>query len=141
MLRGADLSTKHVHPKLLNETTCPRALAWLERLNGLVAETKERVPVDKLSEVQTVKLIEEAEFWDGEKLDVLDWDPTGVERGVEVDVFTTDTPSGFQNKGTGELLGMAANKVIISGKTKAGVDVRIHYPRTNVKIAKASGRP
>ncbi|KAK6379216.1 hypothetical protein LTS17_006134 [Exophiala oligosperma] len=148
-------SMKNAYPELLDQTQNARVVAWVKRINEVVEDKKKQkttshsdnsssgrfplYPIRKIDEDQAVKMIEEAEFWEEETLQMVRWDPTNLqnEKGVEVDLYTTDLPSGFRNKDTGELVGLTAEKVTIVTKTKNGVSVRIHYPRSNVKVARA----
>lgn len=138
ILRGeGELSPKNAHPELFQDKKYSTVMDWNARLTSLVAEKKKQAPIERLTESQTVKLIEESEFWEDEELEILDWDPTNLEKGTEIDLMTTDVPSGFQNRDTGRLVGMTADRVTITGETQNKINVRIHYPRTNVKAAKA----
>lgn len=137
ILRGeGELSAKNAHPELFQDKKYSTVMDWNARLTSLVAEKKKQAPIERLTDCQTVKLIEESEFWEDEELEILDWDPTNLEKGTEIDLMTTDVPSGFQNRDTGRLVGMTANRVTITGETQNNINVRIHYPRTNVKAAK-----
>ena len=84
-------------------------------------------------------MIEEAEAWKDEGLQMLEWDPTSFERGIEVSMSIIDLPSEFQNRDSGKLLWMTAERVSIEGIKKHTVIVRIHYPRSIFKIAKVKG--
>lgn len=148
MYRGeGPASMKYAYPELLNEEENARVVAWVKRINVAVEQKKQDAtdtagplyPMVRIDEDQAVRMIEEAALWEPDTLDMVQWDPTGLQdqRGVvEVDLYTTDLPSGIQNKDTGELVGLTADKVTIATRTKNGVGVRIHYPRSNVKVAR-----
>ncbi|KAF2105076.1 glutathione s-transferase-related protein-like protein [Rhizodiscina lignyota] len=137
MLRDPEkMGMKHAYPELLNEQKYPKMFAWIDRLNRFMEEKrKEQGELKMLSSDEAVKLIENSSLFEHEELDIVEWDPTGLKKGAEVDLFATDVPNGFQNRDTGELIGLTAGRVTVKAKTKDGIDVRIHYPRINIKIA------
>ena len=138
MLNMEDGAFKDAYPELLDEEKYPDVFRWISKLNVLVDEEKRERPIETLSEDQTIDLLETASLFEPGTLNMIEWDPTGFEKGTKVDLYTTDVPSGIQNKDTGELIGLTDDNVTMGGKTKNGVDVRIHYPRLNVKIARSS---
>lgn len=59
-------------------------------------------------------------------------DPTGLQKGQEVQVWPIDT--GMNNKDKGRLVGLSSHEIVIESCTKDGVKVKIHTPRHGFRI-------
>lgn len=142
MLRGPEeMGMRWAYPEVLHEKKYLRVFGWIERLNRVVAEKrKEQGELKVLKDDEAVSMVEQARWFEGEELEMLEWDPTGLKRGNEVDLYATDVLNGWQNRDTGELVGLRADRVSVRTNTKNGVDVRIHYPRINIRITKAESK-
>lgn len=142
MLRPKErLGMKHVYPVLLNEEKYPRMFAWIERINKTVEEArKPDGPLKVLSDDEAVRTIEKSGYFEPNELVMDGEDPTGLKKGEETDVYPTDMPTGFVHRDSGKLVGLSVNSATVQTKTTGGVDVRIHYPRQNIKVAKATSR-
>jgi len=72
--------------------------------------------------------------------DVDEFDPLGLVKGQEVEVFPTDMASGFAHRDKGKLLSLTINEVVIQAMSSGGQEIRIHFPRTNFRILKAGSK-
>lgn len=142
MLRPKErIGMRHAYPDLLNERKYPRVFAWIERINKAVEEARERSgPLKVLNDKDVVKTIEESGYYEPAHLAFDNEDPTGLKEGQETDIYPTDMASGFVHRDRGKLIGLTVNSVTVQTKTMDGVEVRIHYPRQNIKVAKATTR-
>lgn len=61
-------------------------------------------------------------------------DPSGLEKGDEIEVWPID--SGFNHKDRGRLLKLDGKEVVVEGKTERGAVVRIHCPRHGFRVRK-----
>ena len=64
-------------------------------------------------------------------------DPTGLERGLVVEVWPVD--SGFSRKDRGVLVGLNGSEIVVEGKTGSGETVRIHTPRHGFRLRGVGG--
>jgi len=59
-------------------------------------------------------------------------DPSGLQKGQEVQVWPID--SGFNNKDRGLLVALSGTEIVIDTKTVDGKIVRVHAPRHGFRI-------
>jgi len=139
MLRPSKLmGMRDVYPDLLNEKNYPRTFKWIERIGKAVEDARKRNGNLKvLTDDEAVKMIENSGYYELEHLEIDEKDPTGLKKGQETDIFPTDMASGFVHRDSGKLVGLTVNSVTVQTKTTGGAEVRIHYPRTNIKVAEA----
>ena len=122
---------------VISEEVFPKTWAWVKNFNAAYQEALRRNgEPEMLSLEETVKRIEGAEYFEADG-QVDPADPLRFEKGQIVDVFPTDMASGFVHRDTGKLVNVGVMDVCIETETKSGKDIRIHFPRTNFRIAKA----
>jgi Glutathione S-transferase, N-terminal domain len=122
---------------VISESVFPRTFAWVKRFNAAVQEALKKNGSPKLlSPEETIGRIESAEYFEADG-EIDPADPLRFEKGQIVDVFPTDMASGFVHRDTGKLVNVSVMDVCLETKTKSGKDIRIHFPRTNFRIAKA----
>lgn len=138
-----EMGMMHAYPWLLNAQNYPKTFAWIERMQKLFRSRQERNPPRHVSEDEAVQMIEGASYFEPSQLAVDESDPTGLRKGEEVDLIALDSApaAGMSRRDVGKLEGLTVTSVVISTRTKNGVEVRIHYQRANVRVAKASGDP
>lgn len=145
MTRPKDrMGMKHAYPWLLNGENYPKTFAWIDRMEGAFkAAQAKNPPPQVLSDDEAVKLIESASYFEPAQLTVDESDPTGLKKGDEIDLIALDSaPStGISRRDVGTLGGLTVTSATIATKTKNNVEVRIHYQRANVLVAKAGGEP
>ena len=145
MMRPADrMGMRHAYPELLNEKNYPKTFAWIERMDRAIEDMRKKHGAPKvLSEDDVVAMIEKSAYWEPKDLVVDGTDPSGLKEGDEVDLIALDSApeTGSRRRDVGRLEGLTVTSATIGTKTKNGDDVRIHYQRTNVRVAKASGAP
>lgn len=138
------MGMRHAYPEILNESIYPRTIAWVERMEQTFQSIREQhgAPQD-LTADETVKAVEASGFWQPEELEVDANDPSGLERGIETDLIALDSApqTGLLRRDVGKLAGLTVSSVTVSTETKNGVEIRIHYQRNNVRVAKAGGGP
>ena len=138
------MGMRDAYPEMLNRERYPRTMAWAARMEEVVAKAREEVGSQReIGEEEVVKAIEGAEFWRDGDLVVDGNDPSGLKRGDEVDLIALDSApkTGSSRRDVGTLEGLTVRSATIGTSTEHGVDVRIHYQRQNVRVAKASGAP
>lgn len=124
-------------PNVISARQYPKVFAWIDRFQKAVSAAKSSAPKPTtLKGVDAVAHITKAEFSDPEG-QVDENDPLGFKKGQEVEVWPIDT--GFRNHDLGKLVALTMKEVVITGQTKANMDIRIHYPRTNFRITAAQG--
>ena len=145
MLRPASLmGMRDSYPDLLDEKKWPRTFAWVQRINDLVERLQqEHGKPKRLSDDEAVTKIEKGTYWEPDELIIDENDPSGLEKGDETDLIALDSApqTGSKRRDVGKLESLTVKSATISTKTKNGVDVRLHYQRANVRVAKASGAP
>lgn len=125
---------------VISESVFPKTFAWVKRFNAAYQEALKRNGLPELlSPEETIRRIEGAEYFE-EDGSVDPVDPLRFEKGQMVDVFPTDMASGFVHRDTGNLVGVSVMDVCLQTETKNGRDIRIHFPRTNFRIAKAMSK-
>lgn len=138
------MGMKHAYPWLMNEQNYPRTIAWVERMEERfkAARNKNGAP-KQLSDDEVVEMIENSGYWESEQLVIDENDPSGLRRGDETDLIALDSAptTGVSRRDVGKLEGLTITTAVVGTKTKTGVPVRIHYQRTNVRVAKAGDKP
>lgn len=138
------MGMRNAYPELLNEKNYPRTIAWCDRMEAAFLAAREKHGAPKqLSNDEVVSMIEQAGYWEPEQLPIDETDPTGLKRGDETDLIALDSASatGIKRRDVGKLAGLTVTCATVSTKTKNDVDVRIHYQRANVRVAKAGDGP
>lgn len=110
----------------------PKVFAWIARFQKAtkVAASKAGKP-KSLSGQEAVDQISKSDFAEPESSVDAD-DPTGLKKGQEIEVWPTD--SGFNNKDSGQLVGLSGREIVIESKTRNGEVVRIHAPRHGFRL-------
>ena len=130
------------YPDILNRTKYPKTIAWVDRMEKAFQDARQRQGAPKdLTEDETVQLIEASGWWQPAELEVDCQDPSGLKRGDNTDLIALDSApqTGLLRRDVGKLAGLTVSTAAVSVQTKNGVDVRIHYQRNNVRVAKAGG--
>ncbi|KAB8295339.1 hypothetical protein EYC80_007240 [Monilinia laxa] len=110
----------------------PRTFAWIERFDQATRLAAKKVPKPKsVLGLEALKIVAASDFVEmDEMVDVQD--PTGLQKGQEVQVWPIDT--GMNNKDKGRLVGLSSHEIVIESWTKDGVKVKIHAPRHGFRI-------
>jgi hypothetical protein len=110
----------------------PKTFAWIERFDAVaMAAIKKNGKAKAVTGPEALKKIGSEDFVEREA-GVDENDPSGLKKGVEVEVWPTD--SGFTRKDRGKLVGLTTGEVVIEGRTDGGKEVRIHSPRHGFRI-------
>lgn len=145
MMRPKDrMGMRHAYPDLLNETNYPRTIAWVERMEEAFQAAREKSGAPKkISDDEAVSSIENGSYWEPDHLTIDERDSSGLKRGDETDLIALDSApkTAVSRRDVGKLEGLTVTSATIGTKTKTGVDVRIHYQRANVRVAKAGNGP
>lgn len=64
-------------------------------------------------------------------------DPTGLQKGQEVEVWPVDT--GFNHKDRGPLVALSGAEIVIESTTAEGQTVRVHTPRHGFRLRPVDG--
>ena len=122
--------------EVIGKEAFPRVFAWLERYKDFVKKVQERdgrAPV--ISDEEAVELILRAGYSEVEG-DVDSVDPLQLKKGQLMEMWPTD--SGMNHHDRGELVSIGVKEVCVKSEVPGGKGhLRIHYPRTNFKIAPA----
>lgn len=138
------MGMRQAYPEILNEKLYPRTIAWVERMEKRFQDERARQgEPTNLSEDETVQRIESSALWQPEQLEVDARDPTGLKRGDETDLIALDSApqTGLLRRDVGKLAELTVSSAAISVQTQNGFEVRIHYQRNNVRVARASDGP
>ena len=138
------MGMRHAYPDLLNEKNYPKTFAWVDRMDKATEDARKKNGEPKrLTDDEVVAMVEKSAYWEPDDLFVDDSDPSGLKKGDETDLIALDSASqtGSRRRDVGKLEGLTVTSATIGTKTKSGVDIRIHYQRTNVRVASASGAP
>ena len=145
MMRPKEMmGMKHAYPELLNEKNYPRTIAWVNRMEESFQAAREKNGSPKsISDDEALLMIEQAQQWEPAQLVVDESDLTGLKKGDETDLIALDSAqaAGIRRRDVGHLEGLTVTSATIGTKTKNGVDMRIHYQRANVRVAKAGDGP
>lgn len=136
------MGMRQAYPDILNAAKYPRTIAWVERMEEkFQSMRKAQGGPRELNEDEAVAMIEGAGFWQPTELGVDTEDPSGLKRGDETDLIALDSAprTGLLRRDVGKLAGLTVNSAAVETRTKNGVEVRIHYPRNSVRVAKAAG--
>lgn len=123
--------------KIISEKQYPKVFAWIGRFRQAIANAKAIAPKPmRLKGADAIKKILAAGFAEADE--ALDSnDPTGLQRGEDVQVWPTD--SGFLHKDRGRLVSLTADEVVIATQSKVGgKEVHIRTPRHGFRIARAT---
>lgn len=135
------MGMKHAYPELLNGKRCPKVFQWIERIRKAVEEARERLgPLKVVSDDEVVKMTEDSGYFETNWVGIDDTDPTGLRKGEEIDIYPTDMASGFVHRDSGKQVELTVNGVTVETPTKNGPEVRIYYPRQNIRVTKAISR-
>ena len=126
-------------PHLISATLFPRVFAWISRFDTAVkAAAQQAGKARTVSGEQAMKQISGDVFAEDEASLTVDRDdPTGLERGLVVEVWPVD--SGFSRKDRGVLVGLNGSEIVVEGKTGSGETVRIHKPRHGFRLRGVGG--
>ncbi|KAE8454031.1 hypothetical protein EG329_007807 [Mollisiaceae sp. DMI_Dod_QoI] len=122
--------------EVFSKTEFPMVFAWVERFDKATREAAK-----KLGKPKTVKGAEAREIMKkGGWMEEMEWvvqerDPSGLRKGMVVEVWPTD--SGFNHKDRGVLVGLDWKEVVIESRMEDGNPVRIHAPRHGFRIREA----
>lgn len=123
---------------VINEQQFPKTFAYVERFSKTLAKKQEENGEPKrLSDDETIKMILDSDFFESEG-DIDERDPLKLKKGQTVEIWPVE--SGFNHHDKGELLSITVNEVVIASKPQQGDGLlRIHYPRTNIRISPVAG--
>lgn len=65
-------------------------------------------------------------------------DPSGLQKGDEVEVWPTD--SGSNHRDRGRLVKLDGGEIVVQGRTGGGKTVRIHAPRHGFRVRKVGAK-
>jgi hypothetical protein len=117
----------------------PKVYAYVDRFNKTTQEAAKQGPKPtSLKGEEAAKRVLNADYADKD-IGVSSSDALGLKYGQEVDVWASDMALGFKHRDTGKLIGLNDDEVVISVKTGAGEDIRLHCPRPGFRVAPASG--
>ena len=126
-------------PDLFNKVRYPKTMEYLWRYRDAFDKAIERHKVEEVDNDKAVSIIESAEFnntkSEGPAVD--EKDQYELKEGAEISVYPKGTSSAF--KDTGKLVLLNGREIAVEKMTKNGVAVRVHYPRTGIKIETGSG--
>ncbi|APA11505.1 hypothetical protein SS1G_04914 [Sclerotinia sclerotiorum 1980 UF-70] len=110
----------------------PKTFAWIARFDKTTRLAAKKVPkARRLLGSEAIKIVSTSDFVEMDEIvDALD--PTGLQKGQEVEVWPIDT--GMNNKDKGTLVGLSSQEIIIESHTKDGVKIKIHTPRHGFRI-------
>jgi glutathione S-transferase len=116
----------------------PKTFAYVDRFaDALAKKQQENGKPERLSDEEAIRTILDSEFFEPEG-GVDEGDPLKLKKGQLVEIFPID--SGFNHHDKGELVSIGVNEVVIESKPEVGDGVlRIHYPRTNIRISPVTG--
>lgn len=130
---------KHIPDSLKEECISaqkfPKTWAYVERFDDAI--NKAEAAVDKpvtLSDDEAVKAVLQLDLDSSVKEEVDVDDPTGLQKGDDVEMWPVD--SGFRNKEQGTLVKLSPDEAIVK-KTVQGKDVRTHCPRWGFWLTKS----
>jgi len=117
----------------------PKTFVWFGKYTDAISKAMKQMEsggkVRQLKGEAAVKEISEGPF--GEKqLSVDKRDPTGLKEGEIVHGYPQDT--GFTRRDKGQLVGLTMQEGVISTKAQSGAEIRVHHPRWNFAIERAS---
>lgn len=120
----------------------PRTTAWRERYFAAIAAAKEKTAAGR-TEVkgeEAVHQILSGGFNDAETASLqVEADPEDhLRKGQKVEIYPTDT--GYKHRDQGELVGLNAAEAVVLTRSRQddSKEIRIHYPRWNVKVEPVS---
>lgn len=123
---------------VVNEQQFPRTFAYVDRFaKALTTKQKDNGEPKRLSDEETLRMIFDSDFFEPEGI-VDERDPLKLKKGQMVEIWPVE--SGFNHHDKGELLSIGVNEVVIASKPQLGDGLlRIHYPRTNIRISPVAG--
>ncbi|CCD34750.1 putative glutathione s-transferase protein [Botrytis cinerea BcDW1] len=125
-------------PDYISAQQFPHTYAWISRFDQATRLAGKKIPKPVLlSGAEVLEKVSAADFVEGDEcVDVQD--PTGLQRGQEVEVWPIDT--GMRRRDRGVLRGLSTREIVIESKTKGGVRVKIHTPRHGFRIRGVGGK-
>ncbi|TGO36249.1 hypothetical protein BHYA_0131g00270 [Botrytis hyacinthi] len=115
----------------------PKTYAWIARFEQAVRVAAKKLPTPTvLSGAEVLEQVSASDFVEGGAC-VDSLDPTGLQRGQEVEVWPIDT--GMSRRDSGVLVGLSTKEIVIESRTTEGVMVRIHTPRHGFRIRGVGG--
>lgn len=109
----------------------PKTFAWIKRFDQATRLAAKKVPKPKvLRGLEAIKIVAKSDYVEADS--IVDADPTGLQKGQEVEVWPIDT--GMNNKDKGTLVGLSSQEIVIESQTKDRVKVKIHTPRHGFRI-------
>lgn len=124
---------------VINRQMFPKVYSYVDRFNRTTQAAAKQAPKPtSLQGEAAAQRILNAEYRDPD-IGLSTSDALGLRQGQEVDVWASDMALGFKHRDTGKLIGLDDEEVVISVKTGAGKDIRLHCPRPGFRVAPASG--
>ncbi|KAF7951965.1 uncharacterized protein EAE97_001462 [Botrytis byssoidea] len=110
----------------------PKTYAWIGRFEQAVRLAAKKNPKPTvLSGAEVLEKVAASDFVEGDEgVDALD--PTGLQRGQEVEVWPIDT--GMKRRDRGFLVGLSTREIVVESVMRGGTRVRIHTPRYGFRI-------
>ena len=123
---------------VIDEKHFPRTYAYVDRfVDAIATKQLNNGKPEKLSDEETIKAVLDSDFFEAEGA-VDELDPLKLKKGQLVEIWPVE--SGFNHHDKGELVSISVGEVVIASKPQVGDGLlRIHYPRTNIRISPLSG--
>ncbi|TGO20657.1 hypothetical protein BPAE_0277g00080 [Botrytis paeoniae] len=116
----------------------PKTFAWISRFDQATRLAAKNLSKPKvLSGVEVLEKVSASDFVEKDEC-VDSLDPTGLQKGQEVEVWPIDT--GMSRRDRGFLVGLSTKEIVIESQTKEGVKVKIHTPRHGFRIRGVGGK-
>ncbi|KAK2748924.1 hypothetical protein FQN57_007207 [Myotisia sp. PD_48] len=122
--------------KRVSEKQYPRVFAWMARFRKVLkaARAEMRQPIT-LTGAEVLTGLQKVDFAEPEGA-VDDMDPLELQRGQDVLIWPVD--AGSTGRDSGKLVVLNKEEVVLQRKTAENQhDIRLHFPRTNFRIALA----
>jgi hypothetical protein len=124
-------------PNIISPKQFPKVFAYIKRFEAAMKAAAKKAGKPKtIKGSEALQILSSSDFAEPEG-SVDENDPTGLKKGQEIEVFPIE--SGFNRRDRGTLVRLDGHEVVVDGKTKDGVAVRIHAPRHGFRV-KAVGQ-
>jgi hypothetical protein len=117
---------------VISEKIFPKTFSWQERYLKAVEEANKSAPAPvKLDGQAAADHILGSEAVD-KHIFVDSNDPSGVQDGVELELYPADW--GSEHRDRGRMVGLSGDEVTIAVQSKKDVKIRVHAPRAGFKM-------
>lgn len=121
----------------LTEKDWPKTHAYIKRFDSEMKKQMKAFgkPLSLKDDSESADIFRRMELLE-QNTEVVDTnDPTGFQKGEEVEIFPFD--SGFNHKDRGELVSLTPGEMVVKKQTQ-GTDIRVHVPRWGFRIQRPS---